>query len=255
METLLVSCSACGGPVPEGKKTKRPRKYCNPCYQIAIVRMARENGQKATNPRLLDPEVIGYVRDNYNPKQFGSLAKVARELGIYAEGVVSIAKKLGMEVRTKRKLKWTPEEDEFILEYGYSKSWEWMAKRMKTRFGIERAPMNILHRAMRIGASLERVRDFYNPTDVAAILGVHPDTARALMESGQISSYYRASGKMKYWRCQENDILQYVMDNQGTDKVRGVDKIWLLDVTSGGVLTRRALREAGRANEKLEARG
>jgi hypothetical protein len=99
------------------------------------------------------------------------------------------------------------------------------------------------------------VRDFYNPADVAAILGVHPDTARALMESGQISSYYRASGKMKYWRCQENDILQYVMDNQGTDKVRGVDKIWLLDVTSGGVLTRRALREAGRANEKLEARG
>lgn len=229
-----------------GVKVKRLRKYCSSCY----VERRKDFGKRlfeARKPNLAKiytPQAIEYVAKNYNPYEMGSLAKVSKALKLAPETIQKMALKAGVPGVTEKKKvcrRWSAEDDAFIFENAFNKSWVWIGKQ------LGRTARAVYCRARRIGLDKE-VRDYYTTTDVATVMGVDHSTVVYWIDNGWLRVFTVEGEVNTFYRTTEKEIIRFIMNHPTKFRLRNVDQFWFMDMLTDGGIMKQLLRAAGHAD-------
>jgi len=167
------------------------------------------------------------VRRDYDGT-WATTRRIAERLQVTPHGVRGQAHLLGVGTFWSDRERWTPEQDEHLAEIIHEHPLKVVALKMG------RGLNSVAVRAKRLGLNRRERDGWYTKREVCEILGVdHKWVQRRIDEKLLKASYDGAKPAQKgggYWRIQERDLRQYLIENCGDLNGRNVDLVQIVSI-------------------------
>jgi len=188
------------------------------------------------------PERDQVLRERYDSRTRGAIAKLAATIGWPAWAIKKRAAGLGLTRAVDRK-NWTPDEVTFLWNHAGTRNTRWIAKQL----GRSETSVVMKFKRMRIS---RRVRNGYTLDELELCFGTDHHVIERWVRDGKLGAGRRGTERAHdAWAVSDAEVLKFISEHPMEFRLDKVDQFWFMDlITSGGLL-----RKAFADEQALEA--